>query len=82
MTLGNILANGDERNIRRMKQERLHDRYSQLLELMKIENYNFSMSKYWQYGCHCIFYGEKAVQAMGYGKPRDQLDRYSNRNSA
>ena len=42
---------------------------------MKAENSNFSSSKYWKYGCHCMFLGEKSVKAMGQGSPRDLLDK-------
>ena len=60
--------------------ERLGDdrRYADLKAMTEkvFENANveFDERKFWGYGCHCIFPGDRPMTQMGFGKPLDGID--------
>ena len=38
------------------------------------EGVEFDERKFWGYGCHCIFPGDRPMTQMGFGKPLDGID--------
>lgn len=65
----------DDLLVRATRPERFERRFNQLLKQMESVNRNFDEIKFWNYGCHCLFIGDRPVPDMGHGVPLDSLDR-------
>jgi len=63
----------DERN-----DDRRYDDLKQMAEKVWEEHSPdtpFDERKFWGYGCHCIFPNDRPMSSMGFGKPKDGIDR-------
>ena len=49
-------------------------RYDQLLNMISDYNPSFDQSKYFVYGCNCLFSGDQPLSRPGHGPPVDALD--------
>jgi hypothetical protein len=36
--------------------------------------HSFDPVKYWAYGCHCVYLGANAINQIGHGVPKDEMD--------
>ena len=65
--------------VRRDNQKRMTKRFFQLEDISeKLFSFNgkkWDHKKYWTYGCHCLLLGHHSFSNMGFGTPKDDLDK-------